>query len=101
MNAESASAAPELTPELVAQRCIAIIAKSKLIPESSVTPASTFDELAIDSLDKINISFEIEDTFNIQIPDNAISGLKTVGDVIDGVIRLQHEATNQAASPTP
>jgi acyl carrier protein len=83
----------------VEQRCIAIIAKSKLIPEDAVTRDKTFDELAIDSLDKINISFEIEDTFNIQIPDDSISSLKTVGDVVDGVIRLQHEAAPQPAIP--
>ncbi|WP_263373007.1 acyl carrier protein [Granulicella aggregans] len=82
----------------VEQRCIAIIAKSKLIPEDTVTRDKTFDELAIDSLDKINISFEIEDAFNIQIPDESISSLKTVGDVIDGVIRLQHEAADQPAA---
>ena len=79
----------------VEQRCIAIIAKSKLIPEDAVTREKTFDELAIDSLDKINISFEIEDAFNIQIPDDSISSLKTVGDIVDGVIRLQHEAAVQ------
>ena len=66
--------------------------------EDAVTRDKTFDELAIDSLDKINISFEIEDAFNIQIPDDSIGSLKTVGDVIDGVIRLQHQA---AAQPAP
>jgi acyl carrier protein len=78
--------------ESVEQRCIAIIAKSKLIPEDSVTREKTFDELQVDSLDKINISFEIEDTFHIQIPDESISSLKTVGDIIDGVIRLRNQA---------
>jgi acyl carrier protein len=82
----------------VEQRCIAIIAKSKLIPEDTVSRDKTFDELAIDSLDKINISFEIEDAFNIQIPDDSISSLKTVGDVVDGVVRLQHEAAAQSAA---
>lgn len=82
----------------IEKRCIAIIAKSKLIPEDSVTRASTFAELEVDSLDKINISFEIEDTFNIQIPDDSISNLKTVGDIIDGVIRLQHEPATQPAA---
>ncbi len=95
MTDESAS---ETAPEVVEQRCIAIIAKSKLIPEERVTRASTFDDLQIDSLDKINISFEIEDAFHIQIPDSSIASLKTVGDVIDGVIRLRHEAPGQPAS---
>ncbi len=41
----------------VASRCIDIIAKSKGIPPDTITLASTFEELNIDSLDKINISF--------------------------------------------
>lgn len=84
--------------ESIEKRCIAIVAKSKLVPENTVTRASTFDELQIDSLDKINISFEIEDTFNIQIPDDSISSLRTVGDIVDGVVRLQHEAAAHPVS---
>ena len=72
--------------EDVEKRCIDIIAASKNIPASSITLDSTFDELLIDSLDKINISFEIEDAFAIEIPDDAIGGLKTVRDVVNGVI---------------
>ena len=90
----------ESASETVEKRCIAIIAKSKLISKDSVTRSSSFDELAIDSLDKINISFEIEDTFNIQIPDDSISSLKTVGDIVDGVVRLQHEAAEPHATAT-
>jgi acyl carrier protein len=86
--------------ELGEKRCIAIIAKSKLIPEEAVTREKTFEELEIDSLDKINISFEIEDSFNIQIPDDSISSLKTVGDIIDGVVRLKNAAaSSQVAAP--
>jgi acyl carrier protein len=83
----------------VEQRCIAIIAKAKLLPESSINPSQTFDELKIDSLDKINISFEIEDSFHIQIPDDSIASLKTVGDMIAGVIRLQ-QSTTLPSEPT-
>ena len=75
----------------VAQRCIDIIAKSKSIPVGSISLASNFDDLAIDSLDKINISFEVEDAFSIEIPDDALSSLKTVGDVVNGVERLLAE----------
>jgi len=88
----------ESASETVESRCIAIIAKSKLLSEDSVTRENTFDDLQIDSLDKINISFEIEDVFRIQIPDDSISSLKTVGDVIDGVIRLQREAAAKPAA---
>jgi len=75
--------------EDIATRCIDIIAKSKSIPANTITLASTFDELNIDSLDKINISFEVEEAFNIEIPDDALSTLKTVGDMVEGVTRLR------------
>ena len=78
-------------------RCIDIIAKSKGIPAASITLDNTFDELNIDSLDKINISFEVEEAFAIEIPDDALSTLKTVRDMVEGVTRLHaahpHTAT--------
>lgn len=81
----------------IASRCIEIIAKSKSIPAESVTLASTFDELNIDSLDKINISFEVEEAFNIEIPDDALGSLRTVGDVVEGVKMLQQKKASAAA----
>lgn len=88
----------------IASRCIEIIAKSKSIPAESVTLASTFEELNIDSLDKINISFEVEEAFNIEIPDDALGSLRTVGDVVEGVRMLQQKkaaaATGKPASAT-
>jgi acyl carrier protein len=73
----------------IASRCIDIIAKSKNISPDTVTLASTFEELNIDSLDKINISFEVEEAFNVEIPDDALGTIKTVGDMVDGVTKLQ------------
>jgi acyl carrier protein len=72
----------------IATRCIDIIAKSKSIPADTISLTNTFDELNIDSLDKINISFEVEEAFNIEIPDEALSTLRTVGDMVAGVTKL-------------
>jgi acyl carrier protein len=84
----------------VACRCIDIIAKSKGISPDTVTLASTFEALNIDSLDKINISFEVEEAFNIDIPDEALGSIRTVGDMVDGVTKL-HAAKSTSAIPTP
>jgi acyl carrier protein len=80
----------------IASRCIDIIAKSKSIPPDTVTLASTFDELNVDSLDKINISFEVEEAFNVEIPDDALGTIKTVGDMVDGVAKLRAAAPSAA-----
>jgi acyl carrier protein len=69
-------------------RIIELIAKSKNLPPSSIGMDTTFEELQIDSLDKINLSFEVEEMFSIQIPDENLNSLKTVGDVVSGVEHL-------------
>ena len=84
----------------IEKRCIEIIAKSKSIPADSITLDTTFEELNIDSLDKINISFEVEEAFQIEIPDDALGNLRTVGDVVNGVIMLREKkAATGAANP--
>ncbi len=82
----------------VAKRTIEIIAKAKNIPADTITPETTFEQINIDSLDKINISFEVEEAFDIEIPDEALGSLKTVGDVVNGVKQL---VDAKAAGSTP
>jgi acyl carrier protein len=84
----------------VAQRTIEIIAMAKNIPADTIKPETSFDEINIDSLDKINISFEVEEAFDIEIPDEALGSLKTVGDVVNGVKQLI-DAKAAGSAPTP
>ena len=72
----------------IAETITALIAKSKQLDPATLTPATTFDELEIDSLDKINLTFEVEELYNIAIPDNSLNSLRTIGDVIAGVEQL-------------
>jgi acyl carrier protein len=78
----------------IASRVIGLVAQSKNLPVSAVNLNTTFDELQIDSLDKINLTFAVEEMFSIEIPDESLNSLKTVGDVVRGVERLR-------ASPSP
>jgi len=41
------------------------------------------DDLGADSLDVVEMLMSIEDEFEIEIPDEKIEGLKTVGQVVD------------------
>jgi acyl carrier protein len=86
----------------IADRCIAIIAHTKMPALENVTLDDSFDSLGLDSLDKINASFEVEDVFAIQIPDDSMNSIKTVRDMVDGVRRLiaQRTAGEQAAEET-
>ena len=74
----------EITPVI-----IGLISRQKTLDPNTISVASTFDSLQMDSLDKINLSFEVEERFKISIPDDSLNSLKTVGDVVAGVRRLQ------------
>ena len=77
---------------------IRVIARSQRIPAESIRLDSTFEELKIDSLDGINIVFELEKEFNIEIPDEGVQNLRSIGDTIAGVRQLI-EAKTQTVSP--
>jgi len=45
---------------------------------------TTFDDLGLDSLDKIEIKLSIEDDFGIELPEDSFAGdVQTVKDAID------------------
>ena len=65
-----------------------LIARSKSLDPDSLHLNTSFDDLEIDSLDKINLTFEIEELYQVEIPDDSLNSLRTVGDVVTGVERL-------------
>lgn len=85
------------TDEL-AEKVIRVIAHTQRIPPETVSLESTFEALKIDSLDGINIVFELEKEFNIEIPDDGVQNLRSVRDTVEGVRKLL-EAKSQAVPP--
>ena len=75
-------------PDSLAERVIAIIAKAKKIPPESISIDSTFEELRIDSLDGLNVFFEIEEAFDLSIPDERARGLRSVREVVEALETL-------------
>ena len=76
-----------MSPELIA-RVTGVIARTQRIPPESVTIDKTFEELNIDSLDGINILFGLEGEFDVDIPDEAARGIRTVREMAEGIETL-------------
>jgi acyl carrier protein len=72
----------------ISEKVMTAIAGVKNFERSQITEDRTFAELNIDSLDAINIAFALEEEFRINIPDDELRQIKTVGEAIDGVRRL-------------
>ena len=67
---------------------IGAIARQKNLDPASVTEESTLEVLGVSSLDAITIVYEIEDEFDVEVPNEALEGLRTVRDIIEGIEAL-------------
>jgi acyl carrier protein len=53
------------------------------IEEDKITEdTSLIDDLGADSLDLVDLVMSFEDEFGVEMPDEDIEGIKTVGDVV-------------------
>ena len=93
----------ELTEDLIS-RVTGVIAKAQKIPPETVTIDKSFEELKIDSLDGINILFALEGEFDVDIPDDAARGIRTVREMVEGIEKLlaaKAEAAKAHAAESP
>jgi acyl carrier protein len=54
----------------------------------SVRPDSSFEELGIDSLDRLNILFDLESEFDIEIDDEEAKKVQNIPEMIAGITQL-------------
>jgi len=85
-------------PDQIAEKVMSIIASVKRIPRGAVSIESTFEQLGIDSLDGINILYELEGVFNISIPDEQARSIRTVEQMVEGVRNLAVDGFGDASS---
>ena len=75
----------------VARDVIAIIAKKKRTDKPTVELSDRLEDLGLESLDTVELIFDLEEKFDIRIPynaNNARAEFDTVGEVIDAIQQL-------------
>jgi len=82
----------------VLARVQAAIAKSSRIPLASVTVDSTFEDLGMDSLDRVNLLFALEEEFGVSIPDEGMRQNMSVREVASGISTLLNGNAASAAA---
>jgi acyl carrier protein len=80
------------------ERVQAVLAKKYSLAPDAITPESTLESLGLDSLDLIELLFDVEDEFGIRIPQDGGAALKTatIQDIIDSVQKLVPETAPDA-----
>ena len=59
-----------------------IIEQLDVDSEKVTTNANIQDDLGADSLDVVDLVMSLEEEFDVEIPDEAVEGFKTVGDIV-------------------
>ena len=68
---------------MVYEKVREIIADQLEVEEDEVTmDASIADDLGADSLDVVDLAMSFEDEFNVEIPDDLVESIRTVGDIV-------------------
>ena len=68
---------------MVLEKVKAILSEQFDVEEDSITAdTSIADDLGADSLDVVDLLMSIEDEFEIEIPDEEIDNIKTVGELV-------------------
>ncbi len=81
-----------VSQEEIVKNLAEIIEEVTGIEPSEVTAEKSFvDDLDIDSLSMVEIAVQTEDKYGIKIPDEELANLRTVGDVVAYVEKLEAE----------
>ena len=74
----------------VADKIKKIVCKELKVEESQVTNGAKFmEDLGADSLDIVELVMAIEAAFDLDIPDEEAENIRTVGDAIDFVKKME------------
>ncbi|ADW70637.1 phosphopantetheine-binding protein [Granulicella tundricola] len=80
----------------VQDRVLKVVETARQKPAGSITPDSTFEELEIDSLDRLNLLFDLEGEFDIQIDDEQAKTVTSLREMIDGIQLLVDQKAEKA-----
>ena len=68
---------------MVLEKVKAILAEQFDVDEDKITADTDLQEdLGADSLDVVDLVMSIEESFDIEIPDEEVENIKTVGDIV-------------------
>ncbi|HUR96990.1 MAG TPA: acyl carrier protein [Pyrinomonadaceae bacterium] len=77
-----------MSDQSVEERVIRVFADFKKVPPEEIAMDTTFDQIGFDSLDGLNLVFELEEEFDLTIPDNLVADMRGVRQAVEGIEAL-------------
>ena len=75
---------------MIFEKVAEVIVKTAHCRVEDVTPETKLKSLGIDSLKALTVLFELEEVFDIEIPNDLIPSIVTVNDIVDRLESVHH-----------
>jgi acyl carrier protein len=80
----------------IESRVLEAITRLQFLEPGRATPASTFEDLGMTSLDSLSLIADLEEQFQIEIPNDQAMAVSTVRQAVECVRRLVPDGALQA-----
>jgi acyl carrier protein len=76
--------------EMIFEKIATLLSSKKGVNKELIHIDSTFEELGLDSLDSIELIADMEDEFNVSIPNTELQEIKTIRNAVDGLSKAMN-----------
>jgi acyl carrier protein len=85
----------------IAENLTSILTEKFSVPTENIRPEARLDELGLDSLDLIEVLFEVEEKFDIRIPqDGPAMRTGTMQELLDTITKLVEQKQDAPQAQT-
>lgn len=75
---------------MILEKLIEIVSQQLDIDAATITAdTNLIEDLGVDSLDIVEMFMEVQDEFDIEIPDEDVDSIKTIGDMADYIAKAK------------
>jgi acyl carrier protein len=77
-----------MSQQEIEEKVLAILTKVRRDPAVNPALDTRFEELKLESLDVMCAVFDLEEAFNISIPDDAAQNMRCIRDVVNNIVAV-------------
>lgn len=82
-----------MTEEVILEKIIALIKKQRSRIDFDITEKTALkDDLRVDSIELVEFVINIEDEFGIDIPDEDVDGMVSMGDMLNYLVKRLNQS---------
>lgn len=75
--------------EEILEKVLDIVSETLEVERDDLSEETSYDDLGADSFDKLELVTALEDEFGLELDDDVLESIATVGDSVDAILQAQ------------